>query len=163
MSRKKLLVYLTISLLVGLAVGRYLPSTSQSEAPQEKQHYPLYEEIYQIKDRLLINITDPAFPSTGVRECIWYELREEDSGDYFQTTVNFWVFQDGQGEHGDVEAFVEIYNVPDRTDRFVIEITRNYWFELTASYMGEPFVVFPTITENVLSLGYMTYEVQLEV
>jgi len=158
-SRKKLLVYLTISLLIGLAVGRYLPLASQSDVPEKKQHYPLYEEIYQIKNRLLVNITDPAFPSTGTRECVWYELREEDSGDFFQTTVNFWVFQAGQGEHGDIEAYVEIYNVPDRSDRFVVEITRNCWFELTASYMGKPFVVFPTVTGNELSLGYMTYEV----
>ena len=125
----------------------------------KKDHLPLYEEIYEIKSRLLINITDPTFPSTGTRECIWFELREEDSGDYFQTTVNFWVFQAGQGVHGDIEAFVEIYNVPDRTDRFVIEVTRNSWFELTVSYNGVPFVVFPTVTENAMSYGYMTYEV----
>jgi hypothetical protein len=59
------------------------------------------------------------------------------------------------------EAFVEIYNVPDCSDRFVIEITRNCWFELTASHMGKPFVVFPSITGNEISYGYMTYEVAL--
>jgi hypothetical protein len=88
-------------------------------------------------------------------------LREEDSGDYNQTTVNYWVFQDGQEKHGDIEAFVEIYNVPDRTDRFVIEIVRNCWFELTAYYNGAPFVVFPPVTGNNLSYGYLTYEVPL--
>lgn len=124
MSRKPLAVCLIIGLLVGLAIGAYLPKATQSNTPAEKTHYPLYEEIYQIKDRLLVNITDPVFPATGIRECVWYELREEDSGDYFQTTVNFWVFQDGQGEHGDVEAFVEIYNAPNCTDRFVVEITK---------------------------------------
>jgi hypothetical protein len=129
----------------------------------KRNHLPLYEEIYEIKSRLLVNITDPAFPSTGTRECVWFELREEDSGDYFQTTVNFWVFQPGQGIHGDIEAFVEIYNVPDRTDRFVIEVTRNCWFELTVSYNGVPFVVFPTVTENAVSYGYMTYEVTYNV
>jgi hypothetical protein len=160
MSSKSLAIGLIIGLLIGLAMGNYLPSVIPNSAT-EKKHYPLYDEIYSIKDRLLVNITDPNFPSTGKRECIWFELREEDSGDYFQTTVNFWVFQDGQEKHGDIEAFVEIYNVPNRTDRFVIEITRNCWFELTAYYNGEPFVVFPTVTGNEMSLGYMTYEVAL--
>jgi hypothetical protein len=161
MSRNRLAACIGISLLLGLILGAFLPQTLQSTAPVERQHYPLYPEIYQIKDRLLINITDQAFPSTGVRECIWYELREEDSGDYNQTTVNFWVFQNGQETHGDIEAFVEIYNVPDYSDRFIIEITRNCWFELTASYEGQPFVVFPSVTGNELSYGYMTYEVTL--
>ncbi len=161
MSRKRLAAFISISLLIGLMLGSFFPQTLQSKNLNEKQHYPLYQEIYQIKDRLLVNITDPAFPSTGTRECIWFELREEDSGDYNQTTLNFWVFQAGQETHGDIEAFVEIYNVPDCSDRFIIEITRNCWFELTASYEGKPFVVFPSVTDNELSYGYMTYEVKL--
>ena len=127
--------------------------------PTKKEHYPLYKEIYDIKSRLLVNITDSNFPSTGTRECIWYELREEDSGDYFQTTLNFWVFQAGQGVHGDIEAFVEIYNKPDVTDVFVVEVTRNCWDELTVSLDGSPVVVFPRVTENAMSYGYMTFEV----
>jgi hypothetical protein len=63
-----------------------------------KQHYPLYDEITAIKDRLSITITEPSF-TNPVRECDFYELREEDSGDYFQTTVDYWVFQHGQEEH----------------------------------------------------------------
>ncbi len=161
MSRNRLAACIGISLLIGLLLGSFLPQTLQSISSSEKQHYALYREIYQIKERLLINITDLAFPSTGTRECIWFELREEDSGDYNQTTVNFWVFQDGQEKHGDIEAFVEIYNVPNCSDRFVIEITRNCWFELTASYEGKQFVVFPSVTGNELSYGYMTYEVAL--
>jgi hypothetical protein len=34
-------------------------------------------------------------------------------------------------------------------------------FELTAYYNGEPFAEFPKVTENELSLGYMTYTVPL--
>jgi hypothetical protein len=150
MSSKSLAIGLIIGLLIGLAMGNYLPQVIPNSAT-EKKHYPLYNEIYAIKDRLLVNITDPNFPSTGKRECIWFELREENSSDYFQTTVNFWVFQDGQQKHGDIEAFVEIYNVPNRTDRFVIEITRNCWFELAAYFNGEPFMVFSTVTGNEMS------------
>ena len=162
MPNKLLAVGLMIGLFIGLVLGSYLPQINPNSTTEDVAvHNPLYKEIYDIKNRIQINLTDPNFPSTGKRECIWYELREENSSDYFQTTVNFWVFQDGKGAHGDIEAFVEIYNVPNRTDRFIIEVTRNCWFELTAYYNGEPFVVFPAVTGNELSYGYMTYEVPL--
>jgi hypothetical protein len=166
MLKQSLFFVLISGVLVGLVVGYYLPhdpiSTVEDEdVPPIGGHYDLYDEIYEIKNRVQVKITDPKFPPTGIRECIWFELREEDSEDYNQTTVNFWVFQDGKGKHGDIEAFFEIYNVPDVTDRFIIEITRNCWYELTAYYNGEPFVVFPSVTENELSYGYVTYEVPL--
>ena len=123
-----------------------------------KTHLPLYEEITAIKDRITITITEPNF-TNEVPECDFYELREEDSEDYFQTTVNYWVFQNGQETKGDIEAFVEIYNTPDRTDLFVVEVARNCWFELTVSLDDDSVVVFPTISENKLSMGYMTFEV----
>lgn len=152
MNKKGLAILLVLSIsTIAVVTGLFFV------AP--KKHFPLYEEIYEIKDRLLINITDPSFPSTGIRECEWYELREEDSRDYFQTTVNFWVFQTGQGLDGDIEAFVEIYNKPDQTDVFVVEVARNCWNELTVSLDGVPVIEFPRITENVLSLGYQTIEV----
>lgn len=119
---------------------------------------PLYEEITAIKNRLTVNITEANFMNP-VRVCDFYELREEDSEDYFQTTVNYWVFQHGQREHGDIEVFVEIYNDPDNTDLYIVEVARNSWSEFTVSLDGSPVVVFPTVTSNTLSLGYMTFEV----
>ena len=155
MNKKGLAILLVVSMsTVAVVTGLFLL------AP--KKHFPLYEEIYEIKDRLLINITDPSFPSTGIRECEWHEFREEDSGDYFQTTVNFLVFQTGQGIHGDIEAFVEIYNKPDETDVFVVEVARNCWDELTVYLDGVPEIVFPKVTDDVLSLGYKTFEVPYE-
>lgn len=132
--------------------------TLQSSETIQEEHLPLYQEITNIKNRLTVNITEADF-TNPVRVCDFYELREEDSGDYFQTTVNYWVFQHGQEEHGDIEAFVEIYNVPDRTDLFIVEVSRNCWNELTVSLDGSTVVVFPTITRNELSLGYITFEV----
>jgi hypothetical protein len=166
MLRKSLFAGLIVGILVGSIVGYCLPhipsySVNDDDVPPTDGHYDLYDEIYEIKNRMLINITDNEFPETGIRECIWYELREEDADEYNQTTVNFWVFQDGKGLHGDIEAFVEIYNVPDVRDRFVIEIARNCWYELTVYYNDEQFAVFPSVTENELSYGYMTYQVTL--
>ncbi|MBE3116622.1 hypothetical protein IMZ68_05395 [Candidatus Bathyarchaeota archaeon] len=54
---------------------------SNPELCNREETLPLYDEIYAIKDRILVNITDPNFPSTGKRECIWFELREENSSD----------------------------------------------------------------------------------
>jgi len=166
MLKQYLIVGLVVGVLVGLTVGYYLPhdpasAVNDEDVPPSNGHYPLYNEIYQIKNRVLVKITDPAFPSTGIRECIWFELRDEDSEDYNQTTLNFWAFQDGQDKHGDIEAYVEIYKVPDSQDKIVTEIARNCWFELTAYYNGEPFAVFQTVTGNNMSYGYLTYEVQL--
>jgi hypothetical protein len=155
LQKKKLAILITATVLVISIISGLFFCTP-------KRHLPLYDEIYQIKDRLLVNITDSDFPSTGTRECEWYKLREEDSEDYFQTTVNFWVFQRGQGIHGDIEAFVEIYNKPDQTDVFVVEVTRNCWNELTVSLDGSPRAVFPRVTEDVLSYGYITFEVPSE-
>jgi len=132
--------------------------TLQSSETIQEEHLPLYQEITNIKNRLTVNITEADF-TNPVRVCDFYELREEDSGDYFQTTVNYWVFQHGQEEHGDIEAFVEIYNVPDRTDLYIVEVSRNCWNELTVSLDGSTVVVFPSITRNELSLGYITFEV----
>ena len=126
---------------------------------RQPQHYPLYEEINAIKDRLTITITEPDF-TNPVRECDFYEIREEDSGDYFQTTVDYWVFQHGQEEHGDIEAYVEIYNEPNRTDLFTIEIARFCWNELTVSFDGYTVDVFPTVTSDTLSPGYLTFKVK---
>ncbi len=151
---KKRLAILLIAIVLGVSIISVLFC-----AP--KGHLPLYAEIYQIKERLLVNITDPDFPSTGIRECEWYELREEDSGDYFQTTVDFWVFQKGQGTHGDIEAFVEIYNAPDNSSVFVVEVARFCWNELTVSFDGVSKVVFPEVNGDVLSYGYKTFNVTL--
>ena len=126
---------------------------------KNQNHLPLYEDIVAIKNKLLVNITDAEFPETGIRECIFFELREEDSGDYFQTTVDYWVFQDGQGMNGDIEAWVEIYNKPDNSTAFIVEVARFCWYELTVSYDGIEKCVFPKITNDTLSLGYCTFEV----
>ena len=154
MNKKAIIaILLLFALIAALAIW-----TLQSSIPIQEEHLPLYQEIKAIKNRLTVNITEADF-SNPVRVCDFYELREEDSEDYFQTTVNYWVFQQGQEEHGDIEAFVEIYNVPDSTDLYIVEVARNCWDELTVSLDGSRVVVFPTITKNELSLGYMTFEV----
>jgi hypothetical protein len=119
----------------------------------------LYQEITAIKNRLTVKITEPNF-TNPVPECDFYEVRQQESNEYNQTTINYQVFQHGKGTRGDIEAFVEIYNVPDETNLFVVEVARNCWNELTVYLDVSIKAVFPTVTEdNVLSLGYITFRV----
>jgi len=160
MNNKNLAIILVAEFLITVLLTLGFLSLVNNN-PINETHLPLYEEITAIKDRLTITITEEGFENPEPK-CDFYELREEDSGDYFQTTVNYWVFQHGQETKGDIEAFVEIYNVPDRTDLFVVEVARSCWYELTVSLDDETKVIFPTITENVLSPGYITFEVEPE-
>ncbi len=125
---------------------------------QPQQPLPLYEEITGIKNRLTINITEPNFTNPN-RQCDFYELRVED-GENNQTTVNYWVFQHGQQEHGDIEAYVEIYNNPCNSSEYVVEIARNCWNELTVYLDGAVKTVFETITKDDMpAIGYITLRV----
>jgi hypothetical protein len=56
MSKKTLVAGLIIGLLIGLPLGIYLTRTNPA-----KEHYPLYKEICEIKDRIQIKITEPNF------------------------------------------------------------------------------------------------------
>jgi hypothetical protein len=157
MNTKYIGIFLILEFLFLIAFGVVVWYYVNNEMTNEI-HLPLYDKITAIKDRLTVNITEANF-TNPVRVCDFFELREEDSEDYFQTTVTYWVFQHGKETHGDIEAFVEIYNVPDRTDLFFVEVARFCWFELTVSLDGVPVEVFPTVTNNTLSMGYRTFEV----
>ena len=120
---------------------------------------PFYQEITAIKNRLTVKITEPNF-TNPVPKCEFYEVRQQESDEYFQTTINYQVFQHGKETRGDIEAFVEIYNVPEKTNLFIVEVARNCWNELTVYLDGSVKAVFPTVTEdNMLSLGYTTFPV----
>jgi hypothetical protein len=157
MNTKYIVIFLILEFLFliafGIIVWHYLNKETTNEI-----HLPLYDEITAIKNRLTVNITQANF-TNPVPVCDFYELREGYSEEYTQTTVTYWVFQHGKETHGDIEAFVEIYNVPNRTDRFIVEVARFCWFELTVSLDGFPKQVFPTVTSNTLSPGYRTFEV----
>ena len=157
MNKKSLVAFVLFSTVIVVLAAWALQSPEMAPVPEA--HLPFYEEITAIKNRLTIEITEPGF-TNPVSVCDFYELREEDSEDYVQTTVNYWVFQHGKQEHGDIEAFVEIYNVPDDRSIFTVEIARNCWNELTVSLDGSPVVTFPTVaTDNELSFGYITFKV----
>ncbi len=154
--RVSIAILLSLSLLF---VAVYFQMSKPDNALLSGEHPTLHDEITEIKDRLTINITQSDF-TNPIRTCDFYELREIANDEYFQTTINYWVFQNGKGTNGDVEAFVEIYNKPNRTDLYVVEVTRNCWNELTVYLDGTNIITFPTVVNDTLSLGYLTFEVK---
>jgi hypothetical protein len=120
---------------------------------------PLHDEITAIKNRLTVRITESNF-TNPVRDCDFYEVRQQESDEYTQTTINYQVFQHGKETRGDIEEFVEIYNDEKDAGVFVVEVARNCWNELTVYLDGSVKVVFPTVASNdVVSLGYITFRI----
>jgi hypothetical protein len=163
MLKKTYLIFVFVllgAMTIAFFLGRISVPATWSEPPYTGGNLPLYEEISSIKDRLEIVITEPGF-TNPVPECDIIEWRAEDAEEFFQTTVNYVAYQHGKGVHGDVEAYVEIYNSPDSESEFIVEIARNSWDELTIKLDGQVRYVFPTVKNNTISLGYVTFPVSL--
>jgi hypothetical protein len=155
MAMNKIVFFACVSLIVALLSVNLVITLWKPASASPR----LYQEITAIKNRLTVKITEPNF-TNPVPECDFYEVRQQESNEYNQTTINYQVFQHGKETRGDIEAFVEIYNVPDETNLFVVEVARNCWNELTVYLDVSIKAVFPTVTEdNVLSLGYITFRV----
>lgn len=86
---------------------------------------PLYPEITAIKNRLTIKITEPNF-TNPVPECEFYEVRQQESDKYSRQPLITRCFNMEKETRGDIEAFLEIYNVPNETDLFIVEVAQNF-------------------------------------
>lgn len=110
-----------------------------------------------IKDRLAVVNTDPAF--TGDRTLQWISMRNSSSGDYYQKSMEYLCFWEGQGANGEWEAVISIYNVPDSTSVYVVEVSRFTWHSLDVLLDGNVVASFPQVSANSVSLGYCTFNV----
>ncbi len=110
-----------------------------------------------IKDRLVVNNTDPAF--AGDRILQWISMRNSSSGDYYQKSMEWLCFWSGQGANGEWEAVVSIYNSPNSTADFVVEVSRFTWHSLDVLLDGNVVATFPQVTDDAVSLGYATFHV----
>jgi hypothetical protein len=110
-----------------------------------------------IKDRLAVVNTDPAF--TGDRTLQWISMRNSSSGDYYQKSMEFLCFWSGQGANGEWEAVISIYNSPNSTTDFVVEVSRFTWHSLEVTLDGNIMVTFPQVTTDTTSIGYATFHV----
>jgi hypothetical protein len=112
-----------------------------------------------IKNRVVVYNADPAF--TGNRTLQWILMRNSSSGDYYQKSMEYLCFWEGQGANGEWEAVVSIYNVPDSKSVFVVEVSRFTWHELQVKLDGVVVADFPQVYDDTVSLGYRTFRVTL--
>jgi hypothetical protein len=114
-----------------------------------------------IKDRLAVINTDPDFPDLNESNRVlgWYSMRNSSSGDYYQKSMEYLCFWKGQGVNGEWEAVVSIYNEPNDSSHFVVEISRFTWYSLKVTLDNITVREFPQITEDATSLGYATFVV----
>ena len=110
-----------------------------------------------IKDRLAVVNTDPAF--TGNRTLEWISMRNSSSVDYYQKSMEFLCFWEGQGANGEWEAVVSIYNAPSNTLDFVVEVSRFTWHSLEVTLDDFPIADFPQVSNDTVSLGYTSFHV----
>jgi hypothetical protein len=74
--------------------------------------------------------------------------------------MEFLCFWPGQGANGEWEAVISIYNVPNSTSDFVVEVARFTWHSLQVTLDGNVTASFPQVTNDTISLGYATFHVK---
>src|SRR3990170_1184598 len=107
-----------------------------------------------VKNRVVVYNVDPEF--TGNRVLQWISMRNSSSGDYYQKSMEYLCFWEGQGANGEWEAVVSIYNAPDSTSDFVVEVSRFTWHEIQVKLDGVVVADFPQVSNDTVSLGYYT-------
>jgi hypothetical protein len=115
-----------------------------------------------IKNRLAIVNTDPDFSDPPHRILQWISMRNSSSApwdNYYQKSMEWLCFWEGQGVKGEWEAVVSIYNSPNSTTDFVVEVSRFTWHSLKVTFDGTVKAVFPQVTNDTISLGYATFPV----
>ncbi len=110
-----------------------------------------------IKDRVVVLNTDPAFE--GNRTLGWYSMRNSSSNDYYQKSMEWLCFWEGRGADGEWEAAVSIYNSPNSTSDFVVEVARFTWHAIQVKLDGDIVADFPQVFNDTVSLGYCTFPV----
>jgi|WetSurMetagenome_2_1015567.scaffolds.fasta_scaffold665796_1 hypothetical protein len=116
-----------------------------------------------IKNRLDVINTDPDFPDPNPENRVlgWYSMRNSSSGDYYQKSMEFLCFWEGQGVNGEWEAIVSIYNSPNSTTNFVVKVSRFTWHSLNVTLDGNVKASFPQVINDTISLGYSTFSVYI--
>jgi hypothetical protein len=119
------------------------------------------EAFYSIRDRIAVYNTDPAFP--GDRNLEWISMRNSSSApwDPPQKSMEYLCFWPGRGANGEWEAVVSIYNAPNSTLDYVVEVSRFTWHSLEVRLDGKIMASFPQITNDTVSVGYTSFRVRV--
>ena len=112
-----------------------------------------------IQNRVSVYNTDPAF--TGDRNLQWISMRNSTSHDYYQKSMEYLCFWSGQEANGEWEAVVSIYNSPNSTTDYIVEVSRFTWHSLEVRLDDKIMASFPQITKDTISVGYTSFHVTL--
>lgn len=118
------------------------------------------QKFQTIKERISVVNTDPSF--SGNRTLEWISMRNSSSApwdNWNQKSMEWLCFWRGQGANGEWEAVVSIYNVPNSSTDFVVEVSRFTWHSLEVKLDGDIKASFPQITTDTVSVGYTTFRV----
>jgi peptidoglycan hydrolase CwlO-like protein len=111
-----------------------------------------------------INVYNPSPNYTGLRTLQWVSMRNSSSApwDPYMKSMEFLLFQPGQGADGEWQAVLSIYNVPNSTSDYVVEVSRFTWWEMQVKLDGNVIADFPQVaSDNAPSLSYMTFHVSV--
>jgi hypothetical protein len=72
--------------------------------------------------------------------------------------LGFWK---GQGANGEWQAVISIYNIPDSTSNYIVEVARFTWHSLEVKLNDQVKATFPQVTNDTTSIGYATFQVKL--
>jgi hypothetical protein len=76
-----------------------------------------------------------------------------------QKSMEWLCFWSGKGANGEWEVVVSIYNVPNSSTDFVVEVSRFTWHSIEVKIDGDIKASFPEITTDTVSVGYTTFRV----
>lgn len=175
MQKTKLLLlvnFLLVVVIVALIAQQYFSNPSSSDTQRNSNpvntgastiDFTSWElqTWFGIKNRVSIINTDPDFPDPNPDNRIlgWYSMRNSSSGDYYQKSMEFLCFWEGQGANGEWEAVVSIYNAPNSKSDFVVEVSRFTWHSLEVILDNKTIAEFPQITKDTVSTGYTSFHV----
>jgi hypothetical protein len=119
------------------------------------------QAFYSIRDRIAVYNTDPTF--TGDRNLEWISMRNSTSApwDPPQKSMEYLCFWTGRGANGEWEAVVSIYNAPNSTSDYVVEVSRFTWHSLEVRLDGKIMASFSQVTNDTVSLGYTSFHVKV--
>ncbi len=112
-----------------------------------------------VKERVTVYNADPEFKGNRVLQ--WISMRNSSSSDYYLKSMEYLCFWEGQGANGEWQAVVSIYNSPDSTNDFVVEVARFTWHRIQIRLDGEVKADFPQVSNDTVSLGYSTFHVMV--
>jgi hypothetical protein len=164
---KKTFVFALVAFVLGVSVGALFTQvynltikTPTDSGAKSVQFTSLeLQKWSSVKNRVVVYNADPEF--TGNRVLQWISMRNSSSGDYYQKSMEYLCFWEGQGANGEWQAVVSIYNSPESTSDFVVEVARFTWHEIQVKLDGVVVADFPQVHNDTVSLGYCTFRVTL--